>query len=77
MQSMEVKRFKEAVVDAVTAEDIGKFPDKNVAETLSRITGVAVSREFGEGEAGRKSPRGGFGIDWLAGDSGVEAGGSR
>ncbi|WP_394146778.1 TonB-dependent receptor [Shewanella atlantica] len=44
------KRFANAVVDTITAEDIGKFPDKNVAESLSRITGVGVSREFGEGE---------------------------
>ncbi|MEH6608996.1 MAG: TonB-dependent receptor [Halioglobus sp.] len=50
MQSMEVKRFNNAVVDAVTAEDIGKFPDKNVAESLSRIPGIAISRDFGEGQ---------------------------
>ncbi|CAM5206459.1 TonB-dependent receptor [Alishewanella longhuensis] len=34
----------------VTAEDIGKFADKNVAESLSRITGVSVTRAFGEAE---------------------------
>ena len=50
MQSMEVKRFNSAVVDAVTAEDIGKFPDNNIAESLSRIPGVAISRDFGEGQ---------------------------
>ena len=44
------KRFANNVVDSITAEDIGKFPDKNVADSLARITGVAVSREFGEGE---------------------------
>ncbi|QLE84659.1 TonB-dependent receptor [Shewanella sp. Scap07] len=44
------KRFANAVVDTITAEDIGKFPDKNVADSLSRITGVGISREFGEGE---------------------------
>ncbi|WP_339075036.1 TonB-dependent receptor [Teredinibacter turnerae] len=49
-QSMDIKRNSTAVVDAITAEDIGKFPDKNVAESLSRITGVGVSREYGEGE---------------------------
>ena len=48
--NLNAKRFANAVVDVVTAEDIGKFPDKNVAESLSRITGVGVSREFGEGE---------------------------
>lgn len=44
------KRFADAVVDTITAEDIGKFPDKNVADSLARITGVGISREFGEGE---------------------------
>jgi len=49
-ENINAKRFSNSVVDAITAEDIGKFPDKNVAESLSRITGVGVSREFGEGE---------------------------
>lgn len=49
-QAIDVKRNADAVVDAINAEDIGKFPDKNVAESLSRITGIGVSREFGEGE---------------------------
>jgi iron complex outermembrane receptor protein len=49
-ENINAKRFSDSIVDVITAEDIGKFPDKNVAETLSRITGVAVSREFGEGE---------------------------
>ncbi|MFT4724631.1 MAG: iron complex outermembrane receptor protein, partial [Colwellia sp.] len=49
-ENINAKRFADSVVDVITAEDIGKFPDKNVAESLSRITGVAVSREFGEGE---------------------------
>lgn len=48
--SINNKRFADSIVDSISAEDIGKFPDKNVAESLSRITGVAVSREFGEGE---------------------------
>ncbi len=48
--NLNAKRFSDTIVDVVTAEDIGKFPDKNVAESLSRITGVGVSREFGEGE---------------------------
>lgn len=43
------KRFSNAVVDAITAEDIGKFPDKNVAESLQRIPGVTIQRQFGEG----------------------------
>ncbi|MCJ8268912.1 MAG: TonB-dependent receptor plug domain-containing protein, partial [Psychrosphaera sp.] len=48
--NINAKRFANSVVDVITAEDIGKFPDKNVADSLSRITGVGISREFGEGE---------------------------
>ncbi|MBB5518735.1 TonB-dependent receptor [Amphiplicatus metriothermophilus] len=49
-ESLETKRNADTLVDAVTAEDIGKFPDKNVAESLSRVPGVVINREFGEGE---------------------------
>jgi iron complex outermembrane receptor protein len=49
-ENINAKRFADSVVDVITAEDIGKFPDKNVADSLARITGVSVSREFGEGE---------------------------
>ncbi|UTA48291.1 TonB-dependent receptor [Simiduia sp. 21SJ11W-1] len=48
--SVDAKRDNSAIVDAISAEDISKFPDKNVAESLSRITGVSVTRDFGEGE---------------------------
>ncbi|GBL04550.1 TonB-dependent receptor [Glaciecola sp. KUL10] len=44
------KRFANAVVDSITAEDIGQFPDKNVAESLSRIPGITIDRTFGEGQ---------------------------
>ena len=37
------------MVDAISAEDIGKFPDTNLAESLQRITGVSISRVNGEG----------------------------
>ncbi|MCL1141882.1 TonB-dependent receptor [Shewanella gaetbuli] len=48
--AMNEKRFSNAVVDAITAEDIGKFPDKNIAESLQRIAGVSINRGFvGEG----------------------------
>jgi len=49
-ESLEVKRQSQAVVDVITSEDVGKFPDKNVAEALQRVSGVSISREFGEGE---------------------------
>ena len=50
------KRAADAIVDAIAAEDIGKFPDRNVAESLQRVPGVVTNREFGEGE--RVSMRG-------------------
>jgi iron complex outermembrane receptor protein len=49
-ESLEVKRQSQAVVEVITSEDVGKFPDKNVAEALQRVSGVSISREFGEGE---------------------------
>ncbi|HEU4967868.1 TonB-dependent receptor [Sphingomonas sp.] len=54
--SIETKRQSDVISDVITAEDIGKFPDKNVAESLQRIPGVVINREFGEGE--RVSVRG-------------------
>ena len=47
--SMDLKRDRDGVVDAITAEDIGDFPDGNLAESLQRITGVSIDRERGEG----------------------------
>ena len=48
--SIATKRTSGAIVDVVTAEDVGKFPDNNVAESLSRLPGVTVDHQFGEGE---------------------------
>ncbi|AWL11968.1 hypothetical protein HMF8227_01493 [Saliniradius amylolyticus] len=50
-KNLNQKRFSDSIVDAITAEDIGKFPDKNVAESLQRIPGVTIQRQFGEGAA--------------------------
>jgi len=47
--SVEVKRNTMEIVDSITAEDIGKLPDPNVAETLTRIPGVQGYRYGGEG----------------------------
>jgi iron complex outermembrane receptor protein len=47
--SAEIKRDAIEVVDSITAEDIGKLPDSNVAETLTRIPGVQGYRYGGEG----------------------------
>lgn len=49
--SIDLKRDSAVVVDAISAEDVGKFPDQNVAEALQRITGVAIDRSGGEGQS--------------------------
>jgi TonB-dependent receptor len=48
-RSMDIKRTSQGVVDAISAEDIGKMPDTNLAESLQRITGVSIDRSLGEG----------------------------
>ena len=52
-RSMDVKRTSSGVVDAISAEDIGKFPDVNLAESLQRITGVSIDRQV----SSRRRPR--------------------
>src|SRR5690625_576873 len=52
-RSMDLKRDASGVVDGISAEDIGKFPDTNLAESLQRITGVSIHRENGEGSKDR------------------------
>src|SRR5215510_6224491 len=47
--AMDTKRDAIGVVDAINAQDIGKFPDTNLAESLQRITGVSIDRRNGEG----------------------------
>ena len=37
------------VVDAISAEDVGDFPDKNIGEALQRVPGVQITRQDGEG----------------------------
>lgn len=43
------KRDAGNVIDTVTAEEVGKFPDKNVADSLQRVPGISVDRTWGEG----------------------------
>jgi iron complex outermembrane receptor protein len=45
----DIKRNASGVVDAISAEDIGKFPDANLAESLQRISGVSIDRSNNEG----------------------------
>jgi TonB-dependent receptor len=47
--SKDIKREAVGVVDAITAMDMGKFPDTNLAESLQRITGISIDRRNGEG----------------------------
>ena len=49
-RASEVKRDSDQVMDVITAEDVGKLPDANVAEALQRVTGVQVTRVWGEGQ---------------------------
>jgi iron complex outermembrane recepter protein len=44
-----VKQNAEQIVDSITAQDIGRFPDVNVAESLQRISGIQIQRNLGEG----------------------------
>ena len=49
--ALNVKRNSVAAVDAIVAEDIAKFPDQNLAESLQRIPGISIQRDAGEGRA--------------------------
>lgn len=51
MQStLNMKRNSDGIVDGIVAEDMGKFPDTNLAESLQRISGVSIDRSNGEGQ---------------------------
>ena len=45
-----IKRNNVGIVDAITAEDFGKFPDGNLAESLARVVGIGIDRSNVEGE---------------------------
>lgn len=49
-ESMYLKQQAVSVVDLVVADDIGKFPDENLAEALQRIPGITITRNGGEGQ---------------------------
>ena len=48
-ESLDQKREANAFVDVINAEDVGKFPDKNVADSLQRVPGIVITRDGGEG----------------------------
>jgi len=50
IRAIDTKREASGFVDSISAEDIGKFPDQNVAESLQRIPGISIDRSGGEGQ---------------------------
>lgn len=48
-RAIEVKREADSIVDAISAEDIGKLPDRTISDSLQRIPGIQIRREAGEG----------------------------
>jgi len=56
-QAVDIKKTSMQIVDAIVAEDIGKFPDNNVVEAMQRIPGVQVTNRGG-GEISTVSIRG-------------------
>ncbi|MCW4461929.1 TonB-dependent receptor [Sphingomonas sp. BT-65] len=61
--ALNLKRQETAAVDSIVAEDIGKFPDSNLAESMQRIPGVALSR--GDGGEGRNISVRGLGAQFT------------
>lgn len=49
MRAVDVKRNSPSVVDAISAEDIGKLPDTTIADSLQRVPGIQIRRNAGEG----------------------------
>jgi iron complex outermembrane receptor protein len=49
-KSLSVKKDATANVEVITAEDVGKMPDKNLADSLQRLAGVAVRTDYDEAE---------------------------
>src|SRR5690242_10955775 len=62
-RNLDIKRESLGVVDAISAEDIGKFPDSNVAASLQRVPGVSIQRNGQRGEPTGITVRG-FGGDF-------------
>ncbi|HEX7340450.1 MAG TPA: TonB-dependent receptor [Rhodanobacteraceae bacterium] len=49
--AIQIKRNADQIVDSIVAENIGKLPDANVAAALQRISGIQISRNYGEGSS--------------------------
>lgn len=50
-RALQLKRESTGVVDSIVAEDIAKFPDNNLAESIQRVPGIAISRDQGQGRS--------------------------
>ncbi len=50
-EAADIKRDAPQVMDVITASDVATLPDNNVAEALQRVTGVQITRVFGEGQS--------------------------
>ena len=49
LDAIDIKRNKVGISEALSAEDIGKFPDENLAEALGRVAGISIIRSNVEG----------------------------
>ncbi|MBY0391912.1 MAG: TonB-dependent receptor plug domain-containing protein, partial [Novosphingobium sp.] len=47
--ALDAKRNSNLILESVSAEDIGKFPDQNITESLQRLPGIQIDRENGQG----------------------------
>lgn len=47
--ALNLKKTSNLIIESITAEDMGKFPDQNIAESLQRLPGVQIDRENGQG----------------------------
>ena len=56
--AISIKRNSDSIVEAISAEDIGKLPDSTVAASISRLPGVAAQRDKSTGRASSISIRG-------------------
>ncbi|WP_443749885.1 TonB-dependent receptor [Asticcacaulis solisilvae] len=87
-RAMNIKKNADGVVDGISAEDVGKYPDTNLADSLQRVPGVSINRVNGEGEQltvrgfgpgynsttvdGRIMPASGIGV--IGGGQGADSG---
>src|SRR5690606_30616657 len=49
LRAVDAKRSSDAIQDGVSADSMGQYPDQNVGESLSRLPGISVTRDQGEG----------------------------